>query len=166
MRNGLTSINHLTGGLLYSATEAWVHSISHSLPIAAARKRKQGLKSAVIWFNLGPYPNMAVGQNQGTILGSVNSPPILVYFSGDWDVHWWYGNSTQGHICGLFIKSLIYPPLGSREPGCPLELWALPRWGTGCCCRCRRRPWMRPEPRLRASKVDRNLRFSKFGFQL
>ena len=32
---------------------------------------------------------MAVGQNQWYhILGY--APPILVYFSGDWDVHWGY----------------------------------------------------------------------------
>ena len=30
---------------------------------------------------------MAVGQNQWYHFG-VGAPPILVYFSGDWDVHW------------------------------------------------------------------------------
>ena len=25
-------------------------------------------------------------------------PPILVYFSGDWDVHWGYGILTHGHM--------------------------------------------------------------------
>ena len=28
----------------------------------------------------------------------VGAPPILVYFSGDWDVHWGYGILTHGHI--------------------------------------------------------------------
>ena len=32
---------------------------------------------------------MAVGQNQCYRFG-VGAPPILVYFSGDWDVHWGY----------------------------------------------------------------------------
>ena len=32
---------------------------------------------------------MAVGQNQWYHFG-VGAPPILVYFSGDWDVHWGY----------------------------------------------------------------------------
>ena len=36
-----------------------------------------------------PYTNMAVGQNQWYHFG-VGAPPILVYFSGDWDVHWGY----------------------------------------------------------------------------
>ena len=27
-----------------------------------------------------------------------NSPPILVYCSGDWDVHWGYGVLTHGHF--------------------------------------------------------------------
>ena len=36
-----------------------------------------------------PFKEMAVGQNQGYHFG-VSAPPILVYFSGDWDVHWGY----------------------------------------------------------------------------
>ena len=28
----------------------------------------------------------------------VGAPPILVYFSGDWDVHWGYGILTHGHM--------------------------------------------------------------------
>ena len=32
---------------------------------------------------------MAVGQNQCYLFGR-GAPPILVYFSGDWDVHWGY----------------------------------------------------------------------------
>ena len=28
----------------------------------------------------------------------VGAPPILVCFSGDWDVHWGYGVLTHGHI--------------------------------------------------------------------
>ena len=27
----------------------------------------------------------------------VGAPPILVYSSGDWDVHWGYGLLTHGH---------------------------------------------------------------------
>ena len=41
--------------------------------------------------------HMAVGQNQRYHFG-VGAQPILVYFSGDWDVHWWYGVLTHGHI--------------------------------------------------------------------
>ena len=37
--------------------------------------------------------HMAVGQNQWYHFG-VGAPPILVYFSGDWDVHWGYGILT------------------------------------------------------------------------
>ena len=40
---------------------------------------------------------MAVGQNQWYHFG-VGAPPMLVYFSGDWDVHWgtiWI--LTHGH---------------------------------------------------------------------
>ena len=41
--------------------------------------------------------DVAVGQNQWYHVG-VGAPPILVYFSGDWDVHWGYWILTHGHI--------------------------------------------------------------------
>ena len=28
----------------------------------------------------------------------IGAPPILVYFSGDWDVHWGYAILTHGHV--------------------------------------------------------------------
>ena len=39
---------------------------------------------------------------------------MLVYFSGDWDVHWGYGILTHGQIAGPSIRSR--PSLG-RQPG-------------------------------------------------
>ena len=30
----------------------------------------------------------------------VGASPMLVYFSGDWDVHWGYGILTHGHLRG------------------------------------------------------------------
>ena len=39
---------------------------------------------------------MAVGQNQWYHSG-VGAPPILVYFSGDWDVHWGTGFDPWPH---------------------------------------------------------------------
>ena len=36
---------------------------------------------------------MAYGRHFG-----VGAPPILVDFSGDWDVHWGYGFLTHGHL--------------------------------------------------------------------
>ena len=41
--------------------------------------------------------DVAVGQHQWYHFG-VGAPPILVYFSGDWDVHWGYGLLTHGHV--------------------------------------------------------------------
>ena len=38
-----------------------------------------------------------VGQHQWYHFG-VGAPPILVYFSGDWDVHWGYELLTHGHL--------------------------------------------------------------------
>ena len=40
---------------------------------------------------------MAMGRNQWYHFG-VGAPPILVYFSGDWDVHWGYGVLTHGQM--------------------------------------------------------------------
>ena len=34
--------------------------------------------------------HLAVGQNEWDY-----APPVLVYFSGDWDVHWGYGSLTH-----------------------------------------------------------------------
>ena len=42
-------------------------------------------------------PHMAVGQNQWYHLG-VGAQPMLVYFSGAWDVHWGYGILTHGQM--------------------------------------------------------------------
>ena len=41
--------------------------------------------------------HMAVDQDQGYHFG-VGAPPILVYFSGDWDVQRGYGILTHGHM--------------------------------------------------------------------
>ena len=41
--------------------------------------------------------HVAVGQNQWYHFG-VGAPPVLVYFSGDWHVHWGYGLVTHGHV--------------------------------------------------------------------
>ena len=41
--------------------------------------------------------HVAVGQNRWYHFG-VGAPLILVYFSGDWDVHWGYGSLTHGHV--------------------------------------------------------------------
>ena len=54
----------------------------------------------------------AVGQNQWYHLG-VGAPPILVYFSWDWDVHWGLtGVLTHGHVCPLDVVSPF--SLGAR----------------------------------------------------
>ena len=62
---------------------------------------------------------MAVGQNQWYHFG-VGAPPILVYFSGDWDVHWGYGIWTHGHM-HYHVEStflyIMYIPWGSCDSG-------------------------------------------------
>ena len=50
-----------------------------------------GQKCALLFWQL------AVGQHQWYHFW-VGSPPILVYCSGDWDVHWGYGILTHGQL--------------------------------------------------------------------
>ena len=45
-----------------------------------------------------------MGSHVGT-----GAPPILVYFSGDWDVHWGNGVLTHGHILWMVAKSTWKP---------------------------------------------------------
>ena len=46
---------------------------------------------------------MAMVPNQWFHWG-IGALPILVYFSGDWDVHWEYGALTHGHIHSNRVK--------------------------------------------------------------
>ena len=56
--------------------------------------------------------NYNVVKTFGTILG-VGAPPIFVYFSGDWDVHWGYGLLTHDQMFGA-NHSFHYPSLHIR----------------------------------------------------
>ena len=64
---------------------------------------KHGLKgNPVIWL----WVKTVLGSHFG-----VGAPPSLVYFSGDWDVHWGYGLLTHGHLdsrCSL-EKGPVFP---------------------------------------------------------
>ena len=51
-----------------------------------------------------PLCYVAAGQNQWYHFG-VGAPPILVYFTGDWDVHWGYRILTHGHVFSTFPMS-------------------------------------------------------------
>ena len=59
-------------------------------------------------------------QNQWYHFG-IGAPPILVYFSGDWDVHWGYGVLTHGHLIPWKHASGLPPRfLIKRRPSpCP-----------------------------------------------
>ena len=48
-------------------------------------------------FRFSVKHHLAVGQNPWYHFG-VGAPPILVYLSGDWNVHWGYGILTHGHL--------------------------------------------------------------------
>ena len=51
-----------------------------------------------------------MGQNEWYHFG-VGAPPILVYFSGDWDVHWGHGILTHGHMgwCLCRVQNGLIP---------------------------------------------------------
>ena len=52
-------------------------------------------------------PNGCGSKLMGSHFG-VGAPPILVYFNGDWDVHWGYGSLTHGQMGP--------PETGGRNP--------------------------------------------------
>ena len=54
---------------------------------------------------------VAVGQNQWYHFG-VGAPPILVYFSGHWDVHSKYGLLTHGQVVSTVDGRNPAPPQG------------------------------------------------------
>ena len=90
--------------IFYPSLEVASHtSTGTRLPLSAnsspARSNFDGA-SACHLHELGRA--LAVGQNQWYHFG-VGAPPILVYFSGDWDVHWGYGILTHGHL-GLHLS--------------------------------------------------------------
>ena len=88
---GLPFINHPTGGFLYSGTKAWVHSMSHSLPIAPASKA----------FGRNP-PGFYSGGGVGDVLPK--SEDVLRTRK----LHFWNGTA------GRYIKGL-------RNPWAPIE---------------------------------------------
>ena len=73
------------------------------MSVIFARNRKTSRKKAH-----GRPISMAVGQNQWYHFAA-GAPPILVYFSGDWDVHWgtiWV--LTHGHVVGRLQGSSLF----------------------------------------------------------
>ena len=72
----------------------------------AQNQKSHGYAGFGLWFQLPRVPfwymfvrhsHMAVGENQWYHFG-VGAPPILVHFSGGWDVHWGCGLLTHGHM--------------------------------------------------------------------
>ena len=78
---------------------------------------------------------LAVGQNQWYHFG-VAAPPILVYFSGDWDVYWGVPPPTKPEASQTPRVSSCLLDLARSFNGCPL------------CLRQRRRSCGLPERRL------------------
>ena len=74
---------------------------------------KFGAPAAFVGLH-GMDEQLAVGQNQWYHFG-VGAPPILVYFSGDWDVQWGYGLLThQSKVAvNVQVQSFI---LARKEP--------------------------------------------------
>ena len=53
-----------------------------------------------------PVAHMAMVQNQWYHFG-IGAPPILVYFGGDWGVHWQYEVLTLGHMAQRFLTRSV-----------------------------------------------------------
>ena len=87
--------------------------------------------SGVLLLGCPTHFDMAMVQNQWYHFG-IDAPPNLVYFSGDWDVHWGYGVLTHGHILSAFLG--LFPlelfPCTWQGP-CPVGLGPPTSfWGT------------------------------------
>ena len=96
------------------------------------------------WADFSPFKWLWLSKPMVSHFG-VGSPPILVDFSGDWDVHWGYGILTHGQIrpnrallgqtqdaqgrgtCAMHAAPLsVFPP---KVPG--PRFWALVQGGPG-----------------------------------
>ena len=80
--------------------------------------------------------DMAVCQNQWYHFG-VGAPPSLVYFSGDWDVHWGYGLLTHGYMVAVVLElGPLCQMVGTRQKPesrrCSLMLTADLKHGGDC----------------------------------
>ena len=64
---------------------------------------------------------MTVGQHQWYHFG-VGAPPMLVYFTGDWDVHWGCTSSQDGVVSARNVGDGVG---GSLE--LPIRAFAMPR---------------------------------------
>ena len=71
-----------------------------------------------------------MGQNQWYHFG-VGAPPILVYFSGDWDVHWGYGILTHGQIRVLQATGTEHDRVLLHTHDVPEEARPALLWSTG-----------------------------------
>ena len=89
---------------------AKVASLEECIAAAAFLKKSLGKRHSGGVQRLNLYVHMAVGQNQWYQLG-VGAPPILVYFSWNWDVHWGYGILTHGHMVPQ-LGALSHPFFG------------------------------------------------------
>ena len=65
------------------------------------------------WSRIGAETNGG-SKPMGSHFG-VGAPPMLVYFSGDWDVHWGYGLLTHGQI-SLSVKPTTKQGIGPGKP--------------------------------------------------
>ena len=65
---------------------------------------RRGVNARVMELEGSPDVTYGCGSTIGSHFG-VGAPPILVYFSGDWDVHWRNGTLTHGHMgVGVWVK--------------------------------------------------------------
>ena len=81
------------------SAKTWDHAVcpqvpkmknqSHSPSNIGGRTHVGSSSNKALFFEQLHCQHLAVGQNQWYHFG-VGAPLILVYFSGDWDVHWAY----------------------------------------------------------------------------
>ena len=77
--------------------EMHAHLSASGLPFPGAGRSSRALWTGRGWRCKKSMIWLCTGQNQQHHF-RVGAPPILVYFSWDWDVHWGYGLLTHGHM--------------------------------------------------------------------
>ena len=102
--------------------------------VQSPRKGPEGVLSPSSQSGMFLCVELAVGQHQWYYFG-VGAPPILVYFNGDWDVHWGCGILTHGQVTtrqnqhqenaklprSLMQRSFSLPALGTIPSRCAMS---------------------------------------------
>ena len=93
-----------------AASRSWrcaPESCKNSQEIVLLQTAKNGRIHLVKFPVRLSFPPSGCGSKPMISHFGVGAPPILVYFSGDWDVHWGYGLLTHSQVVWSRIHGLV-----------------------------------------------------------